>query len=155
MTAVRDTGQMTGPTTAASHIGICVSDLDRSLRFWCDGLGFERAERFELDDTSLAGLAGSLEVESPVEVVSQFVRLGAFAVELLVYARPRSAGTPSASRGQLGITHVALHVDDLDAAVARAVAAGATVIDSTRADLGVRLVFLSDPDGTRVELMQR
>ena len=23
-----------------SHLGICVSDLDASLRFYCDGLGF-------------------------------------------------------------------------------------------------------------------
>ena len=24
-----------------SHVGICVSDLERSLRFYCEGLGFE------------------------------------------------------------------------------------------------------------------
>ena len=27
-----------------SHFGICVSDLERSLRFYCDALGFEKAE---------------------------------------------------------------------------------------------------------------
>jgi len=146
---------MTSRTTTASHIGICVGDLDRSLRFWCQGLGFEQAERFELDDSALAGLAGSLEVEPPVTVVSQFVRLGGFGVELLAYSVPVPTGTPSTSRGQRGLTHVALHVDDLDAAVERAVSAGGTVLDATRADLGVQLVFLADPDGTRVELMQR
>ena len=36
-------------TYLPSHIGICVSDLDRSLRFYCEGLGFEVAERYELD----------------------------------------------------------------------------------------------------------
>ncbi len=146
---------MTSRTTTASHIGICVGDLDRSMRFWCQGLGFEPAERFELDDSALAGLAGSLELEPPVSVVSQFVRLGGFGVELLAYAQPGPTGTPSTSRGQLGITHVALHVDDLDDAVARAEAAGGTVLDPTKADLGVQLVFLADPDGTRVELIQR
>jgi len=23
------------------HVGICVTDLEKSLRFWCDGMGFE------------------------------------------------------------------------------------------------------------------
>ena len=29
-------------TLSFSHLGICVSDLDRSLRFYCEGLGFEQ-----------------------------------------------------------------------------------------------------------------
>jgi catechol 2,3-dioxygenase-like lactoylglutathione lyase family enzyme len=29
------------PIKMVGHIGLCVSDLDRALRFWCDGLGFE------------------------------------------------------------------------------------------------------------------
>jgi catechol 2,3-dioxygenase-like lactoylglutathione lyase family enzyme len=29
-------------STSLSHLGLCVSDLERSLRFHCDGLGFER-----------------------------------------------------------------------------------------------------------------
>ncbi len=53
-----------GPmATTFSHFGICVSDLDRSLRFYCDGLGFAPAEQhqigpefaalMELDDVAL------------------------------------------------------------------------------------------------------
>jgi glyoxylase I family protein len=34
-------------TTTFSHFGLCVSDLERSLRFYCDGLGFERAITYE------------------------------------------------------------------------------------------------------------
>lgn len=46
-----------------SHLGICVSDLARSLRFYCEGLGFELvgshhvgdefASLMELDEVSL------------------------------------------------------------------------------------------------------
>jgi lactoylglutathione lyase len=39
---------MAAPEFAPSHLGICVSDLDRALRFWCDGMGFEKAEVFEV-----------------------------------------------------------------------------------------------------------
>ena len=45
-----------------SHVGLCVRDLERSLRFFCDGLGFEKAEGFELDSDAAPGLERSLEV---------------------------------------------------------------------------------------------
>ena len=32
---------MSETTITLSHIGLCVSDLERSLRFYCEGLGFE------------------------------------------------------------------------------------------------------------------
>ncbi|MCU1457052.1 MAG: hypothetical protein JWL73_1144 [Actinomycetia bacterium] len=41
----------------------------------------------------------------------------------------------------------------MDAAAARLVEFGGTVIDGTRAALGLDVVFIADPDGTRVELM--
>ena len=56
-----------------SHVGLCVTDLDRSLRFYCDGLGFEKAEGFALDDTTLPGLDRGLEVPSPVSIASQMI----------------------------------------------------------------------------------
>lgn len=136
-----------------SHLGICVSDLESSLRFYCDGLGFVAAETYTLDSADLPGLDRALEVDGPTVVVSQFVRSGDFAIELLAYRRPASSGVPSRSRGQHGMTHLAFHVDDLDAAVRNAVASGGTVIESTRADLGVQLVFLADPDGVRIEFI--
>ena len=60
-----------------SHSGICVTDLERSLRFYCEGLGFVVAEGYDLDDTMLPGLAGALEVESPVALRSQMITCGA------------------------------------------------------------------------------
>ncbi len=143
------------PSLRASHVGLCVSDLERSLRFYCDGLGFDLAERFDLDSGSLPGLGSSLEVEGRVVVTSQFIRLPGMAIELLHYDEPDPVGAPSSSRASLGLTHMAFHVDDLERWTARAVEHGGSVLESTRANLGVDLVFLADPDGNRVELMQR
>ena len=154
-TAGTTTADLTDPSAPRpSHIGLCVSDLDAALRFYCDGLGFAAAERYELDSASLAGLDRSLEVDGHVQLVSQFVRHGTFAIELLHYTSPAPHGAPSSSRAELGMTHLAFHVDDLAAAVERVVAAGGTVLEPTRASLGIELVFLTDPDGNRVELLQ-
>ena len=141
------------PAITVSHLGLCVSDLDRALRFWCDGLGFSADERYDLDDTMLPGLDRALEVDEGVKVVSQFIRSGGLAIELLHYSSPGVSGTPSAHRNQLGLTHVAFRTPDVDASVARLVEHGGTVLESTRATLGVDLVFVADPDGNRVELM--
>ena len=136
-----------------SHFGICVCDLDRSLRFFCDGLGFEPAEGFELDSTAAAGLERSLEVPGPVRIMSQFIQNDTMKIELLHFFEPGVGGTPSATRNQVGMTHLSFYVDDLDAATEHLVDCGATVVEGTRASPGIDLLFLADPDGVRVELM--
>ena len=55
------------------HIGLCVNDVEQSLRFYCDGLGFEPAERYDLNESMFDGLARALEVDAPA---SPLVRAG-------------------------------------------------------------------------------
>lgn len=140
-------------THRPSHLGLCVTDLARAERFWCDGLGFERAERYELTDTIAPGLAEALEVPAPVDLVSQMIVLGEMKIELLDYRTPAVEGTPSATRRQLGLTHLSFWVDDVDAAAQRLVEFGGTILPTTRTNPGIAIQFLTDPDGTRVELM--
>lgn len=136
-----------------SHLGICVSDLERALRFYCDGLGFERSDRYELSTELVPDIHRGLEVEPPVTVVSQMVVCGQMRVELIHYPTRPPEGTPSASRGQLGLTHLSFTVADVDAAAAHLVEHGGTLLEHTRANVGIEIVFLADPDGTRIELM--
>lgn len=138
-------------TYATSHIGLCVTDLERSLRFYVDGLGFEEFARFELE-------RDIAEVDPPVRLTSLFIQKGGLRVELLHYRSPGSFGHPSTRRNQLGLTHFSFVVDDVDAAAADLVNYGGTIIDGTRSgqhdpDM-VQIIFLADPDGTRVELMR-
>jgi lactoylglutathione lyase len=143
------------PTTF-SHFGLCVSDLERSMRFYCDGLGFQPAIRYEVG----ADFADTLEVDGDISVVSQFITRDGVSIELLHYAKGEVTGSPSATRNQLGLTHLSLNVDDVDETAAKLVACGGTVVDSTRTkidnpDGSVNdFVFVADPDGTRVELMK-
>ena len=134
-----------------SHIGICVSDLERSLRFYCDGLGFSPAEAHAIGNE----FADTLEVPRDVVLTSQFIRREGLAIELLHYESPGTHGRPAESRNQLGITHLSFWVDDLESAERRLVESGGRVIERTRTKgEGIRILFLADPDGTRVELMQ-
>jgi catechol 2,3-dioxygenase-like lactoylglutathione lyase family enzyme len=134
-----------------SHFGLCVRDLPRTLRFWCDGLGFAVAERFEVGDE----FGAALEVEGRVDCTSQFIRKDALAIELLAYRSPGAFGAPSTRRNQLGLTHLSLYVDDVSAAVQHLVACGGKLLPATHAENdAVELTFVEDPDGVRVELIR-
>ncbi|MDE3206633.1 MAG: VOC family protein [Acidobacteriota bacterium] len=136
-----------------SHIGLCVTDLARSMSFYCDGLGCEPAERYELDTDQLPGLGHALEVGERAVIVSQMITHGSLRIELLEWNTPAAEGTPSLRRNQLGLTHLSFWVSDVDAVADRLQRFGGTLLPATRQSPGVELVFLADPDGTRVELM--
>ena len=161
--AARDVGRLrSGPGAALmavagfipSHIGICVTNLERSLRFYCDGLGFEVGDRYELDGATLPGLEQSLEVRPDVVLTSQMINHGNLRIELLHFQSPPVVGAPSKQRNQVGITHLCFYVDDVDRAAERMLEYGAFVLDQTRSNPGTDIVFLMDPDGVRVELMR-
>ena len=140
------------PAYHPSHLGICVRNLERSMRFYCDGLGFEKAETFEVTDA----FGKALEVEGDVAGTSQFIRRGGMRIELLAYQSPATSGEPSRRRNQLGLTHLSFVVEDVDVAAKHLVACGGTLLPATRTGSdpdATQLVFVADPDGVRVELM--
>ncbi len=56
----------------------------------------------------------------------------------------------------MGLTHLSFWVDELDPLIDTLVSLGGTLLPETRLTMGpLDLVFLADPDGTRVELMRR
>jgi catechol 2,3-dioxygenase-like lactoylglutathione lyase family enzyme len=137
-----------------SHVGICVSDLERSLRFYCDGLGFEPGDRYDLNGTELPGLERALEVRADAVLTSQMIERDGVRIELLKFHTPGVVGSPSSRRNQLGLTHLCFYVGNVDAAAERMLEFGAVVLDDTRSSPGTDIVFLMDPDGVRVELMR-
>jgi catechol 2,3-dioxygenase-like lactoylglutathione lyase family enzyme len=137
-----------------SHFGICVSDLGRSLRFYCDALGFEKAESHAIGSE----FARLMELPDVV-VTSQFIRKGPTAIELLAFEEPSPFGARERRAvNQLGLTHLSFRVRDVAGTVARVVELGGAVVESSRTtiDLGgtaLEFVYCTDPDGVRVELM--
>jgi len=137
-----------------SHFGICVSDLARSVRFYCDALGFEKAESHTIG-SEFAQLMDLPEVA----VTSQFIRKGTTSIELLGFTEPAPFGTTTPRAiNQLGLTHLSFRVNDVEAAAARVVELGGSILDTSRTtiDLGgtaLEFVYCTDPDGVRIELM--
>ncbi len=139
---------------AFSHFGICVSDLERSLRFYCDALGFEKAESHAIGSE----FAALMDLPD-VAVTSQFIRRGPTAIELLAFSEPAPFGERvRRAVNQLGLTHLSFRVRDLAGTAAKVVELGGAVVESSRTtiDLGgtaLEFLYCTDPDGVRVELM--
>jgi len=137
-----------------SHVGICVSQLERSLRFYRDALGFRELSQLEVAGQSAERL---LELDD-VELRAVYLERDGTRIELLEYRRPGHLGDgePRAMNA-LGMSHLSLRVDDLDATLAELGASGARVLEATRTDnpaFRASVVFVTDPDGTRIELLQ-
>ncbi len=125
------------------HGGLLVTDVERSVRFYVDALGLEQVSRPSTFDTPGAWLqVGDQQLHLIGETES---------------GRAREM-TPRYDEAEVVIgygTHLALDVEDLDAAIARAAAAGVHPPGEVfaRGD-GVKRVFFTDPDGHVIELMQ-
>ena len=139
---------------SVSHIGICVSDLDASLRFYCEGLGFDEVASHEVGEE----FAALMEVDG-VRLRSRMIRRDGVTLELLDYVAPGITG--SADRrpmNQLGLTHLSLRVDDVESVAATIEALGGTVVRPTRTtfafgEASLDFLYCTDPDGVRIELM--
>ena len=142
------------PPLRLTHLGICVANLDRSISFYRDGLGFREVGRLHVGDAATARI---LEVEgAQVELV--YLEHDGWRIELLHYASPGHEGTGERrAMNALGLTHLSFAVEDLDAVADAIQRHGGRILSDTRAVFrsGNRGLFALDPDGTRIELIER
>jgi len=140
------------------HVGITVKDLDASIRFYHDVLGLEFSNEpspwFEGEELGRAvGIPGN----AGLRQVS--LLLGDTTLELLEYNHPPSATTEPLRSNNLGASHVAFLVDDIEATKAELEAKGIEFYSPVNVvDEGVlagwRWVYFSDPDGYPLELVE-
>ena len=141
-------------TVSFSHLGSCGTDLGRSVRFYCDALGFEPVASYRIG----AEFSGLMELDG-VDLESRMLRRDGVTIELLGYRSPTATGDGSRRpMNQVGLTHLSLRVDDVDAVAAAVEALGGSVVRTTRTTMGapgsqLDFVYCTDPDGIRIELM--
>jgi len=140
---------------AADHTGITVSNLERSLAFWRDVLGFELSHRAHHTGELASEVTGVPEAEISIAVLKGY----GHKIELLEYLAPKDRKRIAVRPCDVGSVHVAFTVDDLDA-VLNAIAAsgwhsaGKPQTLSSGPNAGKRVIYVRDPDGTTIEFMQ-
>lgn len=122
--------------TGIGHVAFVISDLERSLDFYCNKLGFRRAFQLDRDGTP-----------SPWIVYIQ-IAPGHF-IELFPGGHGENPARP------VGYNHFCLLVDDMTATLKTLQARGLPITgEPARGQDNNLQYWVQDPDGNRIELMQ-
>lgn len=139
--------------TGLHHAGVGVRDMEVSLHFYRDLLGLEVTAEMEAEGPILDDIVGLK--DGKVRIVH--LKCGENQeVELFQYTAPATSTFPKDYRQcDGGIIHMALFVDNLMELYEKLKEHGVQ-FNSKPYDLGGSLVvYMRDPDGITVELMQR
>jgi glyoxylase I family protein len=147
---------MTFRIIAADHTGITVSNLERSLAFWRDVLGFEFSHTAHQSGEMAREITGVVGAELKLAVLRA---PGGHKIELLEYLAPPERKHVDLRPCDVGSVHVALTVDNLDAVLNAITASGWKAAGKPQTlksgpNAGKRVVYVRDPDGTTIEFMQ-
>ncbi|HEX4821436.1 MAG TPA: VOC family protein [Acidimicrobiales bacterium] len=122
-------------------LGIVVRDIDACLPFYRDVLGLKLLFDFEL----------------PTGSHMWQLAVGPCVVKLVTHkTSPAAANPPGGSAGGTGLRYWTMGVDDIDAAIEPAVAAGSPIpLPVTQLMPGIRIAMIEDPEGNVVELLEQ
>ena len=138
--------------THLRHTGIVVADLDESLRFYVETLGFTITKRMEESGPHLDRV---LALEGVRITTVKMAAPDDCLIELVCYHSHQRAVEQRESCA-VGIGHIALQVDDIEAVYARLKGAGVpfNAEPQTSPDGYAKLTFCRAPEGTMIELVQ-
>jgi catechol 2,3-dioxygenase-like lactoylglutathione lyase family enzyme len=140
---------------ALQHIGLTVSDIERSLSWYSAVLGVEAGE---IATAGSHALARALRVGDDVSLRFAFLEAGSVLLELVEYVTPRGRRSPRRNC-DVGSVHVCFTVDDIDA-VHKSLSEHGVPFSSAPLPLtdgqlrGARYVYFTDPDGIQLQLIQ-
>jgi methylmalonyl-CoA/ethylmalonyl-CoA epimerase len=126
-----------------NHLGIATKGIDEALKFWQDALGLENVHTEIVEDQ---------------KVRVAMLPLGESRIELLEPTSDDSPISKFLEKRAGGVHHIAVEVDDIEAALARLRSAGMRLIDE-QPRIGaegclVAFVHPSSANGVLLELVQ-
>lgn len=139
--------------TAIRHVGLVVADLEKSLKFWCDTMGFVLFRQMEESGPHIDAMMGLKDVRlTTVKLAAPDGNL----LELLYFHshpdKKRWEGKPYST----GFTHVALTVENLDETCRRLQRVGVTFpANPQKSPDGVaKVIYATGPEGVLLELVE-
>lgn len=138
-----------------SHIGIGVSDLARSITFYSEVFGFAELYRLDFENNEVAATMEQEGTFRSAMLIRDDIR-----IELLQWVDvPISGSGERKPMTELGFTHLSFRVDGIDDLTEAVLAHGGAVHPQTLTYVGADdaaktgLLYYTDPDGTRIEVM--
>ncbi|MFF2655553.1 VOC family protein [Streptomyces sp. NPDC058045] len=138
------------------HVGLTVSDLDRSVAFYVENLGCVPVMSQEKSGGYLAAIVGY--PDASVRMTHLKAKRGDLVIELFEYLTPQSQKLPLEPR-LIGNPHLCFVVENLSETYTELRARGveffsAPIEIDTGANAGGWGVYLRDPDNIIIELFQ-
>ena len=138
-----------------NHVGISVTDLDRSIAFYRDMFGMELlGEPFVFKGPQMDEIMDIPGVEGRMCMIAR----DSMWLELFEFSNPPGkAKDPAYPVSDRGYSHFGIMVDDVQATYDKLKAAGVPIHGrlQTFAGGGIRAAYCRDPDGNVFEIMQQ
>jgi lactoylglutathione lyase len=133
--------------TTFNHVGLCVSDRERSRRFYENVLGFQFWWELDPPDGATSKL---VQLAEPLGVHATYLVRDGFVLELMDYSKRQVHAGSERAMDQIGLTHISFSVSDLPGALEKVAEFGGAVVEGTVTEA---MAMTRDPDGQLLELL--
>ena len=136
---------------SAHHYGVTVSDMETGLSFYRDTLGLSVGDRFDVESEAFSRFVGVDDAD--VELV--FLEAAGCDIELIEYHNPPGGdANEGVANNDVGASHICLEVDDIQTLYDDLKDEVTFLSPPQTLDIGVTVVYMEDPDGNIVELIE-
>jgi lactoylglutathione lyase len=137
---------LSGEQAVFNHVGICVTDLDRSKRFYEQVLQFRYWWELDAPDEGTSQL---LEIPAPVGLHAVYLVRDGLVLELLHFGQAGAKDFRERVMNEPGLTHLSFSVGDIPAVLEKVVPNGGEILEQTNMQAAI---IIRDPDGQLIEL---
>lgn len=139
--------------TAIRHVGLVVSDLEKSLKFWCDTMGFVLSRQMEEFGPHLDAMMGLNNVRV---TTAKLAAPDGNLLELLYFHSHPDKRHWEGSPYSTGFTHIALTVQNLDETCRLLQNSGVTFPSKPQKspDGVAKVIYATGPEGVLLELVE-